>query len=189
MNFKKLTIVVATLLIFVFAGCKKDTNDPIVLGQFTFLDKDYNLTHGVNVGYGPLENNVYGIDLYLMSSGLQIVNSGDTASMVTGRGDVIGVSLYSTSINILESGNYSFSDTIVAGKFGDGFLIVNYEPSTQTADNQATVKSGTVSVTKEGDVFDITLNMVSEEGNTITGNYSGTLTYYSGTATKSILVK
>ncbi|MDP2722182.1 MAG: hypothetical protein Q8O72_05455 [Bacteroidales bacterium] len=189
MNLKKITIIAATLLIFVFAGCKKDSNDPAILGQFTYLNKTYNLTHGVNVGYSSTVDSIYGIDLILMSSGLQIVNSGDTASLVTGRGDVIGVTLYSTSVNILEPGEYTCSDTIVAGQFGNGFLIVNYEPSTQTADNQATVKSGTVSIAKEEDIFDITMNMVSDEGKTITGNYKGSLTYYSGAATKAVLVK
>lgn len=190
MNLKKGSIILVAAMIMVFAGCEKDSdNDPVTNGQFTYEESSYSLSQGVLIGVGLSDTTSFGMELILMSSGLNIIEVGNSVTEVTGIGDIIGLSMYSASQTILETGTYTFGISQTAGTCVDGFLYVQYETQNEDVLKQDEIIGGTLVVNKDGDQYNLTMNMTTYLGKTVTADFKGTLKYYVETVDKSIGLK
>ena len=178
MKYITLTVAMMAVLLTLVTGCKKDSdNTAPILGHFIYDGSSYSLSQGFIIGYGPSDTTSFGIDLVLMSSGLTIIESGGTATTVTGNGEVFGLSLFSTTQTLLEPGNYTFGLSQEAGTCTDGFLFIQYDPKNDEVVKQDAITGGTLVVTKVGDQYDLTMNMTTYLGKTTTANFKGTLSY------------
>ncbi len=174
-------MILLAAMIVAFAGCKKDSNDnPVNDGQFTYAGTSYSLSQGFLGGYGPVGNNTYGIEVILLSSGLQIIETSGIPDSVTGKGDVFMMDMYSVSENAIEPGEYTFADSGAAGTFEYSMVLIGYDATTDEADIEDDVVGGTVTVTKDGDIYGFSFNMSTMLGKTITGSYTGSLKFYAG---------
>jgi hypothetical protein len=65
-----------------------------------------------------------------------------------------------------------------AGTFDYGWVLINWDADIDDCDIDQDIEGGTVTVSKSGDVYEITINCTDEDGKTVTGYYKGTLKYY-----------
>jgi hypothetical protein len=188
MKYKFLTMILVAVMIVVVAGCKKDSNDPVNSGQFTYSGTSYSLSQGFLGGYGSVGDNSYGIDIVLLSSGLQVYEISGIPDSVSGKGEVFMVAMYSSTENAIEPGVYAFNDLGTAGTFEYSMVLIGYDAATDEAAIEDEVAGGTVTVTKEGDIYGFSFNMTTMLGKTLTGDYSGNLKFYSDIDQKKALM-
>jgi hypothetical protein len=189
MKLKNLSIILIAALFLVFAGCKKDSdNDPATTGQFTYAGTSYALSQGFLGGYGEVGINSYGIEVVLMSSGLQVIETNGIADSISGTGDIFVMDLYSAAENTIEPGEYSYAESGIAGTFEYSIVLIGYDAATEEVEVEDEVVGGTVTVTKDGDTYGFSFNLTTMLGKTITGDYSGSMKFYSGIDKKSALV-
>lgn len=191
MNFKNLTLAAMAILLTVIMGCKKDSNNdtPTNSGQFTYDGTSYTLSQGCLIGFGSSNSTSYGLELLLMSSGLNIVETGGTADSINGTGDIFALALYSSSQTVLEPGNYSFSSSEASGTIEDGILLIQYKALTDESQKEDYFVEGTLTVTKAGDQYELTFNMTNSLEKTTTGSFKGKLKYYSEYNKKTLSLK
>jgi len=189
MKLKNLTMILIAATIVVMAGCKKDSNDdPANNGQFTYSGTSHDLSQGFLGGYGSVGNNTYGIEVVLLSSGLQLIENSGIPDSVTGKGDVFMVGMYSVSENTIEPGEYTFTDSETAGTFDYSGVLIGYDAAIDEAEIEDEVVGGTVTVTKDGDIYGFSFNMSTMLGKTIVGNYTGSLKFYAGIENKKAMM-
>lgn len=177
-----------TAMIVFVAGCKKDSNDPVNSGQFTYAGTSYNLSQGFLAGYGSVGNNSYGITTVLMSSGFQVFEINGIPDSVSGQGEVFIAAIYSSTENAIEPGVYSFAELGTAGTFEYSGVLIGYDAETDEAEIEDEVAGGTITVTKKGDIYGFSFNMTTVLGSTLKGDYSGNLKFYSDIDKKKALM-
>jgi hypothetical protein len=188
MKFKILTMILMAAMIMVVSGCKKDSNDPVNNGKITYSGTSYSLSQGFLGGFGSVGNNTYAIEIVLLSSGLQVFEISGIPDSVAGNGDVFMVAMYSASENAIEPGVYTFTDLGAAGTFEYSMVLIGYDAATDEAAIEDEIAGGTVTVTKEGDIYGFSFNMTTMLGKTLTGDYSGNLKFYSNIDQKKALM-
>ncbi len=175
-------LLAATLLL----GCKKDDdNNSKTKNYFKVGDTEYDLSAGILENYGTDDNNSwhYGFntDLTLYSEGLTLQAEDDDWELV-GEGHGIYFELFSTTGNALDTEDYVFTLTepCPIGTFDDGGCTINYdsEQEENSDEEDFDFAGGTVSVSKSGNEYTITIDCTSENGKRITGFYKGTLRYF-----------
>lgn len=164
-------IAVATL----FVNCSRDDdgtqtstpNNKVVIGANQF-----------DIGEAKLFNDgtfngITEFEFYITSSGLSVDNNEE----FMGSGDLLSLRLFSGSASGLEEGDYVFnqqdSNAFILNR---GFHFLDYVGS--LGDNQSgtiDIESGSVNVALENDVYTITLNLVDENVNIVTGYYKGAI--------------
>jgi hypothetical protein len=161
---KKLTLnYLFTFLLFtlVISSCKKDDNSPSSSGSFTIDGTSY------NTPYGYIQN----------SQNSFHINFADASAFGEDYSNLGGIQIICTG-STLESKTYTFDSNHTSGlvdayfEFGGG--------DTEYSDPTG----GSVTISKNGDIYDITYsinlsyvnNTSIPSGNTITGNFKGILT-------------
>lgn len=182
--------VFIVLLSLTFFACKKDTKDAELKSYFTYQDKNYELSKGMLQFYGEynVDPSTFNFDIMLLSSGLTL---SETTGNLTGKGHAFIVEMFSSSETELVTGTYTFdiNQTGDANSFDYGFFFLNGDASTEVAEVEAEIKSGTVKVEKTGSTYKITINCIDEFDKPITGFYEGTLQYSDYSGLKSTLHK
>jgi hypothetical protein len=172
------------LAVILFVSCQKDEVEKNeTKNYFKVGDTEYNLSDGLLENSGVDGNNNwydgYLTRLTLISDGLswQILD-GDYKNLL-GQGDIIDFLMFSTTGNTLDNKDYLFSsaEPHSVGTFGDGAYIINYVFDPMNFDEADRFKSGTVSVSRRDNEYNITIDGLSTNGKTITGFYKGKLRY------------
>ncbi|MDG4945701.1 hypothetical protein NMK71_04685 [Weeksellaceae bacterium KMM 9713] len=161
--------------------------DEVTVSTFTSDRAIESLTHGYLEFKG--ESPIAGMDnnrwnLYLLNENVSI--SPDSYWSSQGTGEYMRLTLYTSAdeVNDIPEGTYPIGEE-VAGNAGIGsgmelgldFGTWYYELSNDNTVNYAPIKSGDIVVTKEGDIYNIEINVQDDRENTITANYSAALTF------------
>lgn len=175
---KTLKILVPILGIFmVFAGCTKDEVVPENYikydGEFYVIEKGLLANNGNLSADGANQMN-----LRLLSNGF-IIEAGNKSIDVNGIGNGLSLHIYTGSGTELMSGTYVYNEfSEEEFHYNWGTVFINYNTETEIGEVLELVKSGDVTVSKSGDIYDIALNLIDENNTPWTGHFKGTLTYY-----------
>jgi hypothetical protein len=183
---KILTIVLLSLIIF--TGCKKDKDENSYDNYIKYDDKAYPLDKGILENWGkwsPESDN--NLDLTLVSDSVNVIEWNNEVDSYSGTGHRIKFWMYSASSELLDNGNYTYDDlsSEKTGTFDYGQLLINYNFDNEEGEIEQYVADGTVTVTKSGDTYEITINCTDEEGKSVTGYYKGILKYFDYNKKKS----
>ena len=174
---KKLLFVLGMFAIFSFISCSKDDDNDSksTNSYFTYSGQKYALSKGYLVYYCQESSSVYCHELTICSSGITA-----TSTNFMGIGDYVCLDIYTSSKTELPVGTYHFSSTITqAGyvAYGEIDMGVNIQEFGED-DNYVPFASGTMTVSKSGSVYTITVTGKDENSNEIYATYTGSLTYY-----------
>lgn len=163
-----------------FACCAvDDSQDPILTNHLKIDAIDYELSSGVlqNYGSGGSYEGV-NLDLMLFSRNLSISTDGEET--LTGSGEIIYFELFTSNSTSLDNGDYTFHNTppYPIGTFSYGIYAIGWDSDENVEEGIVEITSGTVSVNKKGDEYEITLACKDAEGKDVTGYFKGRLQYY-----------
>ena len=187
-----LMFLFASLILFL-GSCKKDDDNKSSSKNYMQLDdSEYELSKGVLENYGKDEGvDGYNLDLTLLSSGLKIVEEGGEVSDISGTGHSIYFDIYTSTSKKLDLGSYEYDSTGTGelGTFAYGGCIADYNTETKEGVNLE-LSDGTLTVTKNDGVYEISIDCTAEDGTNVTGYYKGSLKYYNyDDNTKSAKIK
>jgi len=169
----KLLILGIISFSIVFIGCKKDAVDN---NKFSFESKDYSLKTGHLTYYGPTIHapTTYKFDLTIISTGITFNNS---IADLTGKGNFIGLTMYSLDPDYLSSGLYTFDgfsskDSLT---FNRGVVGANYDLDSGTDTTKYTIKTGVIQVESSGNFYILDFNFYTYSNKQIKGSFSALL--------------
>lgn len=129
-----------------------------------------------------MDNNRW--NLYLLNENVNV--SPDSYWASQGTGEYLRLTLYTSTdeVSDIPEGTYPIGEE-VAGNAGTGsgmelgldFGTWYYELSNDNTINYAPIKAGDIIVSKDGDIYNIEMNVQDDRENTITASYSGALTF------------
>jgi hypothetical protein len=183
MKIKKIPTVLLLILILC-AGCKKDTREASNDNYIKYDGEKYPIDKGVLENFG-LYDDSYNLDLSLYSNSVIPIEDEGELIGANGTGNAIYFEMFSSSSTQLTNGSYYFSYSEEAGTYDYGIVHVNYNFNTHVGEIAQYIESGTVTVAKIGDIYEITINCTDEDGKSVTGYYKGTLTWYNSGLIKS----
>jgi len=187
MKIKKiLTIVLLSLIIF--AGCKKDKKEETYSYYIKYDGKMYRLDKGVIENYGHYYvGKSYSMDLWFLSEGLNLVEINGVWDHESGTGHEVYFEMNTNSATLIDNGTYTYdvNTTYDVGTFSSADFTLDYDADHNTWGVYKSIVSGTLTVSRLGDVYDITFNCTDEDGKSVTGYYKGTLKYYDYDTKKS----
>ncbi|WP_163716811.1 hypothetical protein [Mangrovibacterium lignilyticum] len=168
------------LFVALFSGCgkdddEKDTSNPS--NYFKVDGKYYELKVGYLQNWGMDEGfyEGYNTDLVLVSDGFSL---GGESLDLSGAGDALYFEMYSSQSDQLDVGDYvySSSEPYPTGSFDYGEYYIGYDISTDEYDDAGFFTNGTVSVSKSGSTYEITVVCTTSTGKSVTGYFKGSLT-------------
>lgn len=171
MNKNLFKIAIIILSVITFTGCSDDDDDN-AKGTFTYNGTTYELSNGVIESYGSITKSSYHLDLTLYSSGLNYEKG-------TGTGNALYFEIFSSSNSDLVAGTYAY-DPEWTGEpltFDFGAAYINFNITSESG-TQVIINEGTVTISKSGSTYTITVNCKDANDNSITGSYTGSLKYY-----------
>lgn len=177
---KKLSGLILGILLIVgmlSSGCKKEEETP--KNHMIYDGVEYDLSQGVLDYWGQANEGSYNLDLVLLSSGFTLHEVGGEIDSLSGIGHGIVIELYSSSSTELVAGDYLWNSegNGQVGTFEYADAVFNW--NTQTDDgSDAIANGGQVNVSKNGDEYEIGLDLTMEGGKTLTGYFKGVLKYY-----------
>ncbi len=108
-----------------------------------------------------------------------------------GKGSGISFEMFSSKTNELDNGDYRYADSNpnLIRTFDDGFYAINYNSENGETEEDDFITGGTISVSKDGEKYSITIDCIAENGKKITGFYKGILQYIDGIDEKAVNFK
>lgn len=152
--------------------------DPPADSYFTIESIDYPLVYGaLNLNDEVATNpSVFQYELDLCGPGITYDTDMDD---YVGKGNVIAITLYSTSTDSLKAGTYTFDDSNQAPfTFEVSGLILNYDIDAETDEGIYVITSGTIKISRMGDDYKIIFDLTDLEGTPIKGQFYGPLDYH-----------
>ncbi len=181
MKTKKWTLLLALLITpFFFAACSDDDDDNNngMSNHFSYDGDTYSLAGGIMINYGQLwDDEAYNMDLFLHSDGLEF---DPTVPRFTGTGDGVGIDFFSPEEDELVPGTYTFDPDDTAEPFTFGSMtdmVLDFDASTEEG-TILDIVGGTVEVSRSGSNYQISFDLVAEDGNEVTGYFSGSFTWF-----------
>jgi hypothetical protein len=176
-------LIMTALFGVVFVSCKKDNADKE--SQVQYDGTTSNLSKGYLINYG-IENASpasYYYSLIISSPEVTFDFAQDT---VYGIGDAIAFDIYSASATDLVPGTYNFDATTYnANTFEWGIFVADYNFVTDEGTTGVEIISGTVTVSKSGTTYEITVDGTVDGGKKITAYYKGSLEYHDSSSMKT----
>ena len=167
-------LIILTVFIGLFNACQSDDADPVKTNQIKVTTNSFNVTNAVLIDDGSTFNGVTELELFLTTSGITVLN---VNGELEGKGDFLSLTLFSSEQSALKAGSYSYNDQDgSAFLLNRGFHFFNFDAALgdgQTGDKD--IESGNVIVEVANNQYTITINLVDESGNTVTGYYKGAL--------------
>lgn len=168
---KTIQLLLFTSVFSLFAvSCKKDS-ELTKKNMFNHDNKDYELSNAYLENYGE-DDGVYSMALTLTSSSIKIVEEDGEIASATGTGEFIGFEFISKTKE-LAVGEYRFDDdyenpnTFAYAAFG-----FNYNFETEKG-SFLEITDGTVNVLKSGTEYELTFDLVAQDGKKVTGYFKG----------------
>ncbi|MCX6328409.1 MAG: hypothetical protein NTZ85_02685 [Bacteroidia bacterium] len=165
------------VLSLILVSCKKDKDKEDTVKNYFIVDgTKYEVSFGTLENYGtdPGYYEGYNLDLYLITSGIDVDVDGDW----TGTGKALYFEMYSTNAAYLTSGEYTYdlvSDIPPTFTFDFSDYCLNWTTGSNT---WVYLVSGTVTVAKSGSTYTIDLTGgINQNAKTVTAHFSGPLQY------------
>lgn len=180
------TMVAMLAVALLVSGCKKDDDEKKSPGIVTVGGNTATFDMGYLEYYGEYGLGVHNFDVVLISSGVNYLENNNM-----GAGNMLSFEFFVNSASF-NGGTFSYrSDDYsdyLPNTFTEGQLIINGSMASTipTFDHYYEIVGGTVTVTKSGDVYNISYNVVAQELSLIgpvgtpaalTGSYSGSLVF------------
>ena len=172
MKIHHLLLIVSTLIFLVLSesACKKNDEDTGLsqasgTGTVKYQGKSYTVKYGLYEYYGEFEG-IHNFELYLFSDGVDLDNE-------KGRGTVIDLYFYS-NVPPLPTGTipYYIGATINPPVF-DARAGLDYNLETQDGIAFNGFDYGELTITRNGDNYTIQFTLQTDDGETVSGQYSG----------------
>ena len=182
------------VILIIFSGCKKDKDngDETYDYYIKYDGKMYPLDKGAIENYGHYYvDDSYNLDLWFLSEGLNMIEINGEWDHESGTGHIVYFIMNTNSPSQIDNGNYVYDEDLTydAGTFKYGDFTLNYDADHNTWETYKSFTDGTLTVSKSGDVYEITFNCTDEDGKNVTGYYKGTLKYYDYDQNKSTKTK
>ncbi|PWJ34198.1 hypothetical protein [Sediminitomix flava] len=189
------TIVTVLALSFGLFACEEatDEGDELPANYFKVGDDTYELSQGMLENYGTDDwHEGYNLDLSLVSKGIKISSDGD--SEPTGSGEFIYFELFSDSEDRLSEGTYpfEFNDELQPSMtFDYALYATNWSPALEDIEDAegSLLVNGALTVTQNGETYELSFNGINLEGKKVEGKYTGALTYLDYTDTSAFARK
>ncbi len=178
-NFKLLTLLFIAFLGITITSCGDDDdnnndNSPAI-NSFTYEGATHSLSKGLLSDFGDNGNGSYDFDILLLSDDIII----DADNGLSGNGNLIYLDLNSDSMVGLTDGTYEFAVERDAFTIVDGTVAVNSDiEDYYYSGAYDLLTAGNVMLSISGDNYDIDFNLTNASGESVIGNYQGTLVDY-----------
>jgi hypothetical protein len=181
MFFRLISVIVIFLI--GFSGCKKD---PVNSNAFTYDLVTYPLNYGALAGYGANDHvpPTFEFDLTLAGPGIKFDK---TLNDFTGKGNLLGLTFYSSDSVFLPTGDYTYDGFISKDSltFNMGVLGINVDLATDTTGVWYDIKTGFIQVVKRGNVYEFNFDLYTKEDKQVKGYFSGFLENITPSAKKN----
>ena len=158
-------------VLFVFVSCDPDFKSSSQgNGTFVYKGVTYSLSQGILEDYGSNGNGSYNWDITLFSSGININNE-------TGTGEIVYLELNSPEVSLVP-GPYTWNIDMVANSLTTGDLDIGCNVATGYSQEYRYANGGMVTITSVGSEYILNFTLDLDNGETVTGSYSGPLTLY-----------
>lgn len=174
-------------------SCSKNEDDDVSQKNYLKIgETEYVLSKGTCENYGQMEDEEwqydgYNLDLTLFSAGFTISTDSDGYMDALGSSQVIYFEMFSSKENEFDNRDYTFSSSepYPVGTFDYGDFCISYSDENED-NNYIEISSGKVTISKSDNIYSITIDCKSENGDKIKGFFKGTLQYFDYTVeTKS----
>ena len=173
-NLTKLTYVFAMIFVFSISCEKEENNTNSLNNSIKYGGQNYSISWCIMESPSSLDSGEgYRIDLFILSSGIQIDESSD--SSFKGEGNGIEITLFSNS-DYISDGDYNYTsepDNLV-GTCGYGSIILNANIDTGTGE-EINISNGNLNVNKEGSQYIFNFEGKMANGESISFNYTGNI--------------
>jgi len=166
----RLTMILLAFTV-VFASCKKDDPAPVVAengGNATYEGETYTFTKGFMEDRGGIY-----VRVYLTSEG---ISYDEQERDYIGTGDMVMLSFYLDDNQTLD-GTYAWDPYASAENTLSNINLTSDANELDLLPNEGSAGSVGAVVTKTGDIYEITCNVIINEGE-LKVYYKGTLQYY-----------
>ena len=169
------------MLLLVETSCKKEeAQAPIIVPSTNYIK--YNgmtapISMGILTNNGSAGSNSFNTDLYLYN-GFTLHESNNQMDSLSGTGNLLYFSMFSSQGEKLDSGDYNFDPdyTLVPKTFAAGVVFLNY--NIQIGSGIMSVVDGVVSVISNDTIYEINFSGYDEEGSVVSMHYKGELKYF-----------
>lgn len=180
-------IILATFIlgILFMVGCKKDSNSSN--NKMNYDGTDYNLSQGFLENFGQWTDEMdYNMGIVLLSSGFTVHEVDGEIDSLSGIGHGIVFDLFTTSINKVEVGVYTYDagESGQAGTFNYSNGVINYNSATEDG-TEFDITAGKLTIVQNGDTYELNFDCTADNGKHVTGYFKGSLKYYDMTDFKS----
>jgi uncharacterized lipoprotein YehR (DUF1307 family) len=169
-------IAILAMTIIILSACKKD--DKTTKNSFKYNNKETEIgtVYGGSLGESPTSG-VYGTLIYFIEKTITLNSVAGAYDSLSGTGDILLLTFLSNSSGELPSGDYIFNvseDPFVANSFGyKSGLLVNVNTAGNDIPASIALNGGKITVKKNTDDYEFTLNIINNVNSTITGYYKG----------------
>lgn len=168
------------LSVILFTGCEDDEESQ--KNYFYVGENEFIISGGLLVNWGiddsELWHEGYNTDLSLYTEGLT-VEEVDGEHYFEGNGRILYFEMFSESGSSLDETTYTFSEEIPysKGTFDYGEYVYNYDSEDDEPESFSEITDGTVTISKVGSDYIISIECVTNNDETIKGYYKGRLEY------------
>ena len=197
LNMKKIAKLLLSLIAIsiLITSCEKEDNidsDSEFLNYLKVGDKKYELSLGALKNNGEMDGLYEGFNtpIWLVSEGVTITDNGNSEDKnnfgsidIKGKGHFIYFELFSTKGDQLDNITYKvdpggYPHDLKTFSIGEYFINEDFDSFYREDSQSNDLFDGGVTVNKEGDEYEISINFEDEEGVKVTGYYKGKLKYF-----------
>lgn len=167
-----------------FSACNKDDDDddqddPTPTSYMKYDGETVELDKGFIENYGEYDSAVYNLDLTLLSPGFTVHLIDGEVDSVSGTGSGFYFEIFTSKPNELDSRTYTMDTVNIGadGTFDFADFVVNFNPSTFSGVWNS-LTEGTLVVSKDGSIYEFTVNGIDEFGKSVQAYYKGSVDYY-----------
>lgn len=168
-------IALFALLPFFLSACSDDDdNGNGINNHFTYDGDTYSLHEGMKMYWGSGWGNGYNWDIYLHSEGVEF----DKTEMdFQGSGHGMNLEMFSPIEEGIEEGTYTFDSLDEENAFTFGTwssIVIDYDMEEDTG-TELDIIGGVVEISKSGNTYNITFELIVEGDQPVNGSFSGLL--------------
>ena len=190
MKLQSTLLALVTLAIFTLSACDKE--DDAKKNSFKYNQKEAEIGTAFGFAFGQTEvSGVYAVAMEFFEKSFTVHYVGGYPDSLSGKGDALLLTFLSEKETEIPTGEYTVKISSAApASFkidtdDETGLVVGYDAATNDDPAFIEITSGSVKVTKNGDDYEFTFNLSTNENSTITGYYKGKPVIFSDKKKKS----
>jgi hypothetical protein len=183
MKIRTTLIAAIALVILTFSACDKD--EEVKKNSFKYNNKEAEIGTAFGFQEGETEiAGVYGITMIMFEKTLTLNYENQLPESLSGKGDVLLVTFLTDKIDEIPSGEYNLNSSTANAKAftidsDESAIMVDIVSFDLQPSGYIEFLSGKTTVAKNGNEYEISLNVNTTVNSTITAYYKGTPIIYS----------